>query len=96
MECILFRVKTIEDGIQTPMMRYDLLCRAAKVMQRCGISLLAFGVNPRQVRFVVEGNMNQVPNLIRGIKVGTLRAARARGKSPGRGAARQARGRSTR
>ena len=79
MECVLFRVKTNGDGIQSPMMRYDLLCRAAKVMHRCGITLLAFGINPRQVRFVVEGNLDQIPNLIRGVKVGTLRAARARG-----------------
>jgi len=61
------------------MMRYDMLLRAGKTMRRCGLRLVAFGLSNRQIRFVVEGNLEQIPNVVRGIKVGTLRSARARG-----------------
>lgn len=89
MECVLFRIQQEGGGIQSPMMRYDLLGRAAKVAQRCGLSILAFGVNARQVRFVMEGDMLQMPNFIRGVKVGTLRSARARGIELGWGTCRR-------
>ena len=79
MECLSMRIEEQGDGLKSAMMRYDMLARAVKTMKRCGVDLLAFGLNNRQIRFVLDGNMDEVVNVIRGIKVGTLRAARARG-----------------
>ena len=79
MECLSIRIEDQGEGLKSAMMRYDMLLRASKTMRRCGVQMLAFGLNERQIRFVLDGNMSEVVNVIRGIKVGTLRAARARG-----------------
>lgn len=78
MECVSIKVQNSE-GLKSAMTRYDLLVRTGKCLKRGGLRLLAFGVSARQVRFVVDGDLSKMANFVRGVKVGTLRAARARG-----------------
>jgi hypothetical protein len=79
MECLAFCVEQQGAGLTSAMMRYDVLCRAAKSMKKCALSLLAFGINDHQIRFLVEGDMSKIINVIRGVKVGTTRYAKMRG-----------------
>jgi hypothetical protein len=60
--------------------RYGLLHRVARCAERNGVVLLAFGLGDGAIRLVVDGPTGRVGNVIRGIKVGTLREAAASGE----------------
>ncbi|MFT4623457.1 MAG: hypothetical protein ACI8PZ_002113 [Myxococcota bacterium] len=64
--------------LSSAMYRYDLLSRLGRCAERQGASLLAFGFSGPQVRFVVEAaDAQSVTNLLRGLRIGTGRAARS-------------------
>ena len=50
MECLSIRIEGQGEGLKSAMMRYDMLLRASKTMRRCGVQMLAFGLNERQIR----------------------------------------------
>jgi len=59
--------------------RYGLLERIQRTAKRCELTVIAFGLGGPEIRLVLEGHPLSIPNFVRGIKVGTLRALRARG-----------------
>ncbi len=68
-------------GLRGPVLRYGFLDRVHRSATRRGLAVLAFGLGRREVRLVVEGAPEEVPNLLRGVKVGSIRAARSAGVS---------------
>lgn len=63
------------EGIANPILRYGLLERIASAAALRGITVYAFGIGHDEIRLVVDGERAHITNLIRGIKVGTARAA---------------------
>lgn len=66
-------------GLRGPVLRYGFLDRLRRCADANSVDLLAFGFGEREVRLVVDGGQEDIPNLLRGLKVGTIRAARAAG-----------------
>jgi hypothetical protein len=60
--------------------RYALLDRIAACARRLGVEVLAFGLGGDALRLVVEGAPEARGNLVRGVKVGTVRHASAVGE----------------
>lgn len=65
--------------------RYAALGRVAEAAARQGVVVLAFGLGERRWRWVLEGEEAAITNVVRGVKVGTLAAQRARGVAIGFG-----------
>lgn len=61
------------------MFRYGVLERLARVTAPRHVRVLAFGFSGRDLRLVVEGAERDIAEALRGLKVGTVRAAAARG-----------------
>jgi len=59
--------------LKTTLAKYDFLEKVAKAIQKQGAEFLAFGLAQEEFRFVVNGNPEKVPNIVRGIKVGSTR-----------------------
>jgi len=80
MFCLGLFLMEDEGNLRGAYTKYELLERIVKIMNRFDMKLLGFGIGNTEVRLVVEGPDSCVANLIRGIKVGTLRAIRSRGE----------------
>lgn len=55
--------------------RYEVIARLSRCSRDRGVTLLAFGFGGAELRVVLEGPTEAVPNVLRGLKVGTVRAA---------------------
>jgi hypothetical protein len=55
--------------------RYDLVGRTTRACATQGVAFLAFGFAPAHLRLVVDGEPAAVREVVRGLKVGTARAA---------------------
>lgn len=62
-------------GLLGAVYRYDVLDRVWRSTQPRGVKLLAFGFAERELRLVLEGEPDLLTNVLRGVKVGTIRAA---------------------
>ena len=71
------------DGLRSPWLRYALLGRIARIAARQQVLVLAFGMGGDEVRLVVQGREGRVLELVRLVKSGTARQARARGHEVG-------------
>ena len=78
-ERVLCEVDSGMLGIGSPLVRYSFLERLAKCAEKNGVTILAFGIGDFDVRLVLEGGDDQIRNTIRGLKVGTTRAAKSWG-----------------
>lgn len=67
------------DALASPLLRYALLERAALSARRNDVELLAFGLGDGEARLVFNGEVEAIRNVLRGVKVGTVRSARAYG-----------------
>jgi hypothetical protein len=72
-ECIAAERTPSSWSGRTPTSRYAEVERIARSTRRQGVRTLAFGLSPREIRLVVEGNRHEVSDALRGLKVGTLR-----------------------
>jgi hypothetical protein len=70
------RVEVVRDSeaMRGSLVRYDFLERLASTAQKCGVTVLAFGLGAREWRLLLEGAHDEVSNVIRGLKVGTQRS----------------------
>lgn len=59
--------------------RYALLERLSRSAGERGVQVLAFGLADHEVRLVLRGQASDVTNVVRGVKVGTIKAQRSRG-----------------
>lgn len=62
-------------GLVGAVFRYEVLGRLAASARGQGVELLAFGFAPTELRMVLAGEPDRIGHAIRGLKVGTLRAA---------------------
>jgi hypothetical protein len=62
-------------GVLGAVYRYEVLERVWRSAVHRDIRLLAFGFAERELRLVLEGSDETIRNLVRGLKVGTIRAA---------------------
>lgn len=62
-------------GIENAVLRYALLERISSSCALRGVVLLAFGIGRDEIRLVLEGHSGDITNVVRGVKVGTARAA---------------------
>ncbi len=62
-------------GLRGPLNRYALLDRVAACAAKQGVTWLAFGIHGENLRLVVDGAPRGLGLLVRGVKVGTVRAA---------------------
>lgn len=59
--------------------KYELIERMARSARRAGVVVLAFGLSDQVLRVLIDGSEEARANLLRGLKVGTIRRARALG-----------------
>lgn len=55
--------------------RYEVIARLSRCARGRGVTLLAWGFGRSELRVVIDGPADAVPNVLRGLKVGTVRAA---------------------
>lgn len=55
--------------------RYDVLERLARIANNHQVGLLAFGFGSSELRLVLTGERSSITDVVRGLKVGTARAA---------------------
>lgn len=55
--------------------RYEVIARLSRCARERGVDLLAFGFGGSDLRLVLDGPAEALPNVLRGLKVGTVRAA---------------------
>lgn len=75
-ERVTLTVESGAEALQGAVARYDLLKRLARSARKQGVVLLAFGLGQREHRLVLEGAPSSITNLLRGLRVGTVRAMR--------------------
>ncbi len=78
-QSVSFRALRGGEALCSVVARYGLLERLGVTTRRQGVGLLGFGLGARELRVVVSGGRQQVSNVIRGVKVGTIAAARSQG-----------------
>ncbi|TVQ87065.1 MAG: hypothetical protein EA397_19125 [Deltaproteobacteria bacterium] len=60
--------------------KYELLARLARSAKRAQVELLCFGLSDEVLRVLLVGTVEGRSNVLRGVKVGTVRRARAQGE----------------
>lgn len=60
-------------------MRYGVLCRISAACERQGVRWLAFALGAKELRMVLGGPERAISNVLRGVKVGTVRASASSG-----------------
>ncbi|MBT3219313.1 MAG: hypothetical protein HN348_09505 [Proteobacteria bacterium] len=78
-ERVLCEVDAGELGIRSSLVRYSLLERLARCVEKNNVTILAFGIGDYDLRLVLQGGDDEIVNAIRGMKVGTARAAKTWG-----------------
>lgn len=68
-------------ALVSAVMRYGVLERLSATSERAGVELLAFGLGDGKLRMLVQGEAGGIANTLRGLKVGTSRAARELGET---------------
>ena len=63
-------------GLTGAVFRYEVLERLNRSAGRRSVKVLAFGFGTHELRLVLEGTADDITNVLRGVKVGTTRAAR--------------------
>jgi hypothetical protein len=63
-------------GLTGAVFRYEVLERLNRSASRRNVTVLAFGFGAHELRLVLEGTSDDITNVLRGLKVGTTRAAR--------------------
>jgi len=77
LERVLIEVERGEAALESAVCRYGILERLARSAKRLGVEVVAFGFGRGELRAVLEGRRNAITNVVRGVKVGTTRAALA-------------------
>jgi hypothetical protein len=77
LERVLIEVNRGGDLLESAVSRYGILERLARSAGRLGVGVVAFGFARGELRAVLEGEPDAITNVVRGVKVGTTRAARA-------------------
>ncbi|MEQ1502301.1 MAG: hypothetical protein ABMB14_08715 [Myxococcota bacterium] len=62
-------------GLLGAVFRYEVMERLARCAEPRSVRVLAFGFGEWDLRLVLEGDPDQITNVLRGLKVGTIRAA---------------------
>lgn len=70
-----------QDHVARPLARYDLVHRLAACCARRGVTVLAFGVGPREVRALLDGSSQDIAVAVLALRSGTARAVRAAGSA---------------
>jgi hypothetical protein len=79
-ERIACAVESGHEALVGAVMRYGVMERLGASSARVDVRLLAFGLGDGELRLVVEGDRRDIANVMRGLKVGTTRAARESGR----------------
>lgn len=62
-------------GLLGAVFRYEVMERLARSAEIREVELLAFGFGEKELRLVLQGDAETITNVLRGLKVGTVRAA---------------------
>ncbi len=63
-------------GLTGAVFRYEVLERLKRAAKRRDVTVIAFGFTFSELRLVLEGEPGDIRNVLRGVKVGTTRAAK--------------------
>ncbi len=64
------------EGLTGAVFRYEVLERLKRAADRRDVTVIAFGFTDTELRLVLEGESENIRNVLRGVKVGTTRAAK--------------------
>jgi hypothetical protein len=65
------------ESMSVPLLRYGLIERLAASARARDVEVVAFGLGERRLRLLLEGEAAESANVVRGVKGGTVRAAKA-------------------
>lgn len=80
-ETVVVDLAGSRNGLLGAVFRYEVMDRLSKSAASRGVAILAFGFCSDALRLVLEGGAEDVKNVLRGLKVGTIRAAERWGVS---------------